>query len=407
MRELLTNLGAPLVRTFRVADAVDIAVVACLVYFALTWLGRRGSKSAIVLLATVLVLYELAHWLQMYVTLALFEVGVTVLILGFLIVYQEEVRGAIERLISRRGKKGIVLAREADTLISDLCEAVEILAESRTGALIVLQGHEVVDRHVQGGIHLDGRVSVPLILSLFNPASPAHDGAIIIEGDRFERFAAHLPLSTNFQELQDRGTRHTAAVGLSELCDALVLIVSEERGTISCAESGRLRELDSAAECAQVFEQFLDDRHPPQHHSQLSLYSLRGWSNAFASVAIAVILWGTISTPNTESIQQTFDVPVAIADVPAGWSVSQPDTPKVEITLIGPSHAFASLDAAKLRQLVPLPPPTEGWHYLFVDSDKLEGLPEGLTPVEIVPQRVRVIMQRKSADTPSPSQNQQ
>ena len=142
----------------RLADLLDIAVVACLLYIGLTWLRRRGTYSAVALLAVVLVLYEMAHWLNMYLTLALFQVGVTVLVLGFLIVFQEEVRGGLERLIARRNRKAAVGGERGESLIGNLSEALTTLAESRTGALIVLRGREPIERHIRGGVQLNGRV---------------------------------------------------------------------------------------------------------------------------------------------------------------------------------------------------------------------------------------------------------
>lgn len=373
--------------SWRVADLLDIAVVACLVYLGLTWLRRRGTHSAVALLAIVLVLYELAHWLNMYLTLALFQVGVTVLVLGFLIVFQEEVRAGVERLISRRNRKAAVGGLRGESLIGNLSEALTKLAEAHTGALVVLRGREPIERHIRGGIPLNGRVSVPLLLSLFNRVSPAHDGAVIVTGDRIECFATHLPLSANLHEVGHRGTRHTAALGLSERCDALVIVVSEERGTISIADEGRLRELPSPAETRPVLERFLEDRHPSAR-SLVPSASRREWATAAIAIVISILLWTPYAARGVANIQQTLDVPVALAGAPEGWSVGPPDSPTVEVTISGSPNAFDLLDPGKLRKTIPLPQLREGWQYVVVEPEQFEGLPDGLTVVNIFPERI-------------------
>jgi DNA integrity scanning protein DisA with diadenylate cyclase activity len=115
------------------------------------------------------------------------------------------------------------------------------------GALIVIPGRESIERHTEGGIEIDARLSEPLLLSLFDPNSPGHDGAVVIQGSRISAFAVHLPLST---VPAGRGTRHAAALGLAERCDALCVVVSEERGTISLAREGAIRPIANEAQLA-------------------------------------------------------------------------------------------------------------------------------------------------------------
>ncbi len=104
------------------------------------------------------------------------------------------------------------------------------MAASKTGALIVVKGKEPLERHLNGGVALTGRVSMPLLFSIFDSHTPGHDGAVIIEADRVTQFAAHLPISKNTAQIKGRGTRHSAAFGLSERSDALTIVASEERG---------------------------------------------------------------------------------------------------------------------------------------------------------------------------------
>ena len=236
-------------------------------------------------------------------------------------------------------------------------------------------------------------------MSLFNHESPAHDGAVILSGDRIERFAAHLPLSTNLHEVGERGTRHTAALGLSERCDALVLVVSEERGTISIALEGQLRQLPSPAEGQQVLERFVEDQNPSGRRPWLQVASRREWAIAAIAVFIAVLLWTPFASRGVENIQQTVEVPVVLADAPQGWAVSAPDSPKVQVTLSGSPNAFDLLDQEKLKQMIELARLSEGWQSIVVAHDQLGGLPDGLNVVDIRPERIGFEARRDSAGT--------
>src|SRR6185369_17449640 len=118
-------------------------------------------------------------------------------------------------------------------------------------------GRQLIARQLHGGIALEGLLSEPLLKSLFEPHSPTHDGAAIVEGAALTRFSAQLPLSTDFRQLRGLGTRHAAALGLAERSDALCVVVSEERGQISVAEQSTLRALADAAELERVLAAYL------------------------------------------------------------------------------------------------------------------------------------------------------
>lgn len=169
----------------------------------------------------------------------LFLASVVVLLLAF----QDDLKRFFERLaVWGLGRQS---GSPGDSTVESVVRTSLALANVRHGALIVLPGREPLDRHLEGGVPLDGTVSDLLLLSLFDPHSPGHDGAIVVDTERVRRFGVHLPLSADFAELGSRGTRHAAALGLTEQCDALVVVVSEERGVVSVAEGGSLSEVES------------------------------------------------------------------------------------------------------------------------------------------------------------------
>jgi DNA integrity scanning protein DisA with diadenylate cyclase activity len=173
-----------------------------------------------------------------------------------------------------------------------LVRTVDDLAKEKTGALIVIRGNDPLERHMNGGIPLDGQLSEPLLRSIFDSHSPGHDGAVLIEQNRVTRFAVHLPLSKDLQQLAHVGTRHSAALGLAELADALCLVVSEERGTVSTAENGRLRKMDTLQELGAVIQRFLETKFPPEPQKAIPIqFFRRNWLAKLFSIILAVGFW--------------------------------------------------------------------------------------------------------------------
>jgi DNA integrity scanning protein DisA with diadenylate cyclase activity len=218
-----------LLRSLRLADIVDIMLVSILLYAVLVWLRRTASVTVLVGTPIVAAIYIAAESLGMYLTSRIFHGLFAVVSIGLIILFQDDLRRTLGRRVSWwwLGKKDDAVVNTAD--VDGLVEGLFALAAKRIGALVVLVGRESVTHHLEGGIVLHGRFSLPLLQSIFEPHSPGHDGAVVIENGLVKRFGVHLPLSRNFDAIGPRGTRHSAALGLAERCDAMVIVVSEDR----------------------------------------------------------------------------------------------------------------------------------------------------------------------------------
>ncbi|MDH3214213.1 MAG: DNA integrity scanning protein DisA nucleotide-binding domain protein, partial [Myxococcales bacterium] len=225
--------------SIRVAELVDLAVVWIMVWAVIAWLRTAPARLALAGLGILVAVYLVASQLGLVLTTWILQSFAAVAVLVAVVVFQEDLRRLFEQ-IAAFGLRRRLPQTGPDT-VDTLARTIANLAEHRRGALLVIPGREPVDRHVEGGLALDARITEPLLLSLFDPHSAGHDGAVIVVGDRLTRFAVHLPLSTDHAQLGQRGTRHAAALGLAERTDALCLAVSEERGTVSVASDGHLR----------------------------------------------------------------------------------------------------------------------------------------------------------------------
>jgi len=333
-------------RAFRIADAVDIAFIALFLYAVLAWFKEAASRAVLAGLFVLAVIYFVARAFDMYMTVTLFQAVFAVLLIALVVIFQEDIRRGFERIavLGRLGSPRHSAPHSMDTLV----ESAADLAVRRIGALIVLYGREPLGRHLEGGLRLDGEISKPLLDSIFDPHSAGHDGAVIIGDGRLRLFAAHLPISKNLKQVGQRGTRHSAALGLSEVSDALVIVVSEEQGTISVAEGGKLQTMASGAELKQRLERFHARHFPARRRSWWQkLLAENAWLKV-VSLLLACFLWFFFCF-QAETVQKSFLVPVEYRNLPEQFILEETAPVEARITLEGYDRAFRLLDPAMLR----------------------------------------------------------
>lgn len=237
-----------LLRTIRIVDIMDILIVAFILYRGYKMLENTRAITLARGLIVLLLLMLITSWLNLHVVNWLLQKTVTLLFVALPIVFQPELRRALEHIgEGRLFRRSLLLNyEECCSLINKLDEAVIRLSADKTGALIVMEKNMGLNDITATGVAVDGLVSKELLLNIFIPNTPLHDGATIIRGNRVVAAACLLPLTDDRTLSTELGTRHRAAIGLSEQCDAVVIVVSEETGTISIAQEGKIyRHLDS------------------------------------------------------------------------------------------------------------------------------------------------------------------
>ena len=230
-------------------DILDIFIVAVILYKTYEMLEDTRAITLVKGLAVLILLTIVSNFVGLHTIYWILQKVVTLLFVALPVVFQPELRRALEH--SGQGKflaaSSVVNAEEARSLIHELVDAVFNLASRHVGALIVIERSmglkDLSDKYIQ----LDAVVTSELLIQIFVPNTPLHDGAIIIRGNRIASATVVLPLTENHNLSSELGTRHRAALGLSEQCDALVIVVSEETGTVSVAEEGHIhRHLDES-----------------------------------------------------------------------------------------------------------------------------------------------------------------
>ncbi len=330
-------------QNIRVVDVLDILIISSFLYIVLNLLRQSASRHSLYSILLILAVYVLARLTGMYLTELLIEGLFIIILIGFIVVFQSDMR----RIIDRIGNWKFFNKSESDSsdmATSILTEAISKMADQRMGALIAFKGQEDWDRHVHGGIELDGKVTIPLLHSIFNVKAPGHDGAVLSDGQRILKFGAHLPLSTNLNKLSSGGTRHTAALGLSEKCDALVIVVSEERGVISIAQNGQIKQLDSTSDLKKHLDDFWAEHYQPDSSSFKHWAERRSMKTVLASASLAFILWMSFAYPS-ETVYRTYDVPIEYSNLEStSYALLDTEPLQARLTLSGSEQAFRNFD---------------------------------------------------------------
>lgn len=232
------------ITTMRLSDYVDIALVAFIIYVLMPLIRTpstmRIARSVVVLLLVAWLTNEMELYAISFILNQFLQVG----LLAFVILFQPELRRMLDRLGNVRLRAFLGLertAQEMDTVISQTVMACEIMSREKVGALIVFAREARLDEYMRTGTRIEGQVSEQLIRNIFFPKASLHDGAMIVREGRISAAGCVLPLSDSHRLSADLGTRHRAGVGISEVSDAVVIIVSEETGTISVAVGGMLK----------------------------------------------------------------------------------------------------------------------------------------------------------------------
>jgi diadenylate cyclase len=233
---LLANLG--------IADFVDIVATSILIYYVLLLI--RGTRAVQILIGVLVLLgvLGLANLFHLYLLGTILQLLAAVGVVSLPIIFQPELRRALEQLgrggVFRMGEDPIESRRTQDPAIATIADSAVLLARSRLGALIVIEQQSGLKDVTESGTQLDARLSVELLLAIFNTRSPLHDGAVIVNGSTIEAAGCFLPLAEPRTGERRLGTRHRAALGMSEQTDAVVVVVSEETGAVSIARGGKL-----------------------------------------------------------------------------------------------------------------------------------------------------------------------
>ena len=231
----------------RITDILEIIIIAVIVYEIMVWIKSTKTWMLLKGLMALGLFILIAYLLNLHTILWLAEKSIAIMATAIIVVLQPELRRALEKLGEKKFISSVVPfnqtkenERFSDQTINALVTAAFAMGRVKTGALIAVEQEIKLSEYEHTGIMIDGVVSSQLLINIFEHKTPLHDGAVIIRGDRVVSATCYLPLTDNLRLSKDLGTRHRAAVGMSEVSDSMIIAVSEETGFVSIAMGGKL-----------------------------------------------------------------------------------------------------------------------------------------------------------------------
>jgi uncharacterized protein (TIGR00159 family) len=389
----------PLAETVRFADLLDVALVGAFLFALLTWLQQDARSGTSRRFGAALALFAAVHLLtnafSMYLIRQLLEVLVIVFLVAMVVVFQSEIRRLLDRIGSWSFSQPSTPSR-SDELIDDLTESAAELAGNHTGALIALRGSENWDSQLQGGVPLEGRVSLPLLRSIFHEKTPGHDGALLLENGRITKFGVHLPLASQIPPSSEYGgTRHAAALGLAEQTDALVIVVSEEQGAVSVAERGDIAKMETPSDLKSRLRRFWKTHYERDETQRSRWWSQRTVRTAVVALVLACLSWFAFAY-RPATTYRPFIVPIEFRNKGKQWSIEGPNVTEARVSLSGSERALRALDPAGLIASFNLDQLHPGVNEFILTEENLD-LPSGVNLDQAEPRTIEVVAHRLQA----------
>jgi diadenylate cyclase len=316
-----------------VTDFLDIFIIALLIYSLFVFFRRTKTITVFMGFAIAIGLYVFAEIFNLYLTLLALRYIAGISVIIFVIIFQNEIRKYFEflgLLGTRQIKVGPLASRSPST--TEIIQSTVRMAQAKIGALIVIQGKDNIDPFIDGGIDLDGVISEEVLLSIFDPHSEGHDGALIISNNRIAKFSAHLPLSTNFKEIGKQGTRHSAALGLSENTDALCIVASEEKGKISVCKDGKLKTLDDFVELEKELDKYIKSKFNNKNKNSWNIIFNQNLVLKIGALGLAGIIW-FFTAYKADIVEKTYKVPISFDNLPKDVLVENYNPKDITITV--------------------------------------------------------------------------
>ncbi len=243
----------------RVRDFIDIAIVAFAIYKGISLFRETRASKLIKGILVLIIFTQIARVMQLNTVNFILENTLQIGLIAILIVFQPELRRALEKVGTASIKKIIKINDDSEENdIGEVCRAVSKLASSKTGALIIIERTTKLGDIMSSGIIIDSKISEGLLINIFVPNTPLHDGAVVIGDNRIKAAACFLPLTQDNTLSKELGTRHRAAVGISEVADCLAIVVSEETGKISLAHNGKIYRDFTGASLHKKINEFME-----------------------------------------------------------------------------------------------------------------------------------------------------
>jgi len=372
-------------------DVLDILFLGFVAYYLYEWFRETRALRVIIGLIALGGIYSVAKFWGLFLTTWAFQILWQVLLILLLILFQSEIRQVLEKVSPLRYLR-LRRNHAKESWAHQLAGVLFDLAAAKTGALIVIRRDDPLTELVHAGHEIQALPDPSLIQSIFNRLSPAHDGALILAKDRLTHMGCILPLSEQTDLPEKYGTRHRAALGLAERCDAVCLVVSEERSEVSSVVGGRVTVWPEPRALAAKISDWTGspDTRLPAWQNVLRALFVQNWKPKLVALALVTFAWMILATQQEVSIG--FTAPILYANVADRLELAGGSARTVSLTLSGSRKSISSLREEDVKVLVDLNKKAAGDYTIKLSATNVD-LPLGVKIKQVTPPSIRVALQ--------------
>ncbi|HCY86866.1 MAG TPA: hypothetical protein DHV36_17180 [Desulfobacteraceae bacterium] len=378
----------------RLPDIVDILLITIVVYQFYAWFWGTQAFKVLVGLAILSLVFLVAKSWGLILTTWVFQILWPVFVIMLIILFQKEIRQMLERFNPMK-MMGNRHGRSGNGWIEGFSGWIFQAAKKRTGVLVVFQRRSLVDDHITRGLDLKSDPQPEILSAVFDKDSPLHDGAMLVVNGKVVSVSCFLPLSTRDDLPRNWGTRHRAALGLTEKCDAGVLVVSEERGTVTLIDGGDVMEMKTPEDLAHALKDMTRD--PRTEHVDIKTLVL-GWTTRrfrpkLLVFSLVFVVW--LAFAGQQDLEKTLDVPLGVRNLSAGLKVAAPEDPRLTITCRGLRKDISILNPKNVSASVDLSEAGPGQGIFTVSTADLSLPNKRIQVARITPSTVVMILEEK------------
>ncbi|MBW1703846.1 MAG: DNA integrity scanning protein DisA nucleotide-binding domain protein [Deltaproteobacteria bacterium] len=373
-------------------DVIDVLFLTIVAYQLYVWF--RGTRALRVLIGLVVLggVYSLARMWGLFLTTWVFQIFWQVLLILLLILFQSEIRQVLEKVSPLRFLKSRKrIFRGA--LAKELADVAFELAKEKTGALVVITRDDDPAEFLHAGQNIMALPDPILIKSIFNHHSPAHDGALILADGRLTRMGCILPLSEKEDLPEQYGTRHRAALGLSEQIDSVCLVVSEERGEVSTIVGGKITTWETPGSLAAKLKDWLSlpEIHGPTFKGFFKGAFIQNWGPKSGALALITMAWLILASQQV--IKTSVIAPVRYTNLSKELVLDRDSTQMVNLTLSGRRKSIKALENREVQVHFDIGVFSAGTHQISLSAKNID-LPLGVMIDRVTPQDIKIILKK-------------
>ena len=377
-----------IISNLRIQDILDILLMTILVYHLYLWFWGTKAFKALVGLVVLGVVFTVAKSWGLFLTTWVFQILWQVLVILLIILFQSEIRQVLEKVNPLRFF-GLRSGSDSESWVDALSIATFVLAKKKIGALVVLERQDLVDELISGGIELEASPSAEVLLSIFQKTSPLHDGAALVRAGKVTKVACYLPLSSKEGLPEQWGTRHRAGLGLSERCDAWVIVASEERGSVCLMNGGQHRAIADHVQLGRLLRQATgpSEGGGPGLADKLVSALRRRFRLKLGALAFVSIFWLLLA--GQQNFEVSLKVPLELKNQPANLELIEPVNPTVQITCRGLRKDASTLNPDNVRAQLDLTLAKWGRRTFRITRDQIALPTDRISIVRIRPSVIK------------------